>query len=65
LPSAAECARAEVEPFLRMTVAERLAILEELQRAADVLLAGRMPTPDPSDADFPLRWSDPSIGCPR
>ena len=65
LPTAAECARNEVEPFLRMTVAERLAVFEQLQRDGDALLAGRMPVRDPQDDDFGERWRDPTVGRPR
>jgi len=64
LPSAAECARAEVEPFLHMTIAERLAVFDALQRAGDQLLAGRMPVRDPADDDFAARWRDPAVGRP-
>ena len=64
LPSAAECARAEVEPFLRMTIAERLAVFDELQREADRMLAGKMPVRDPQDDDFAARWRDPAVGRP-
>lgn len=64
LPSATECARAEVEPFLRMTIAERLAVFEALQREVDRMLAGRMPVRDPQDDDFAARWRDPAVGRP-
>jgi len=65
LPTAEECARAEIEPFLDMTVAERLAVFDSLQRDADVLLAGRAPLRDPADDDWWRRWRDPSHGRPR
>lgn len=65
LPSAAECARAEVEPFLHMTIAERLAVFAELQREAERMLAGRIPVRDPAEADdFAARWRDPAVGRP-
>jgi len=47
-----------------MTPEERLAIFDELQRDADVVLAGRQPVRDPGDKDFWLRWRDPSYGRP-
>jgi hypothetical protein len=65
LPSAEECARAEIAPFLDMTVAERLAVFDSLQRDADEMLAGRMPLHDPADDDWWRRWRDPSYGRPR
>lgn len=65
LPSASESARAEVEPFIRMSVAERLAAFDALQRDADRVLAGRLPLDDPADADWWQRWRDPNYGRPR
>jgi hypothetical protein len=65
LPTAEECARAEVAPFLEMTVAERLAVFDSLQRDADRVLGGRMPARDPSDDDWWMRWRDPGVGRPR
>lgn len=65
LPSAEECARAEVEPYAHMSVAERIAVFDGLQRDADLVLAGRPPVRDPADDDWWLRWRDPSVGRPR
>lgn len=65
LPTAEECARREVEPYLRMSAAERLAIFDALQRDADLLLGDRPSVRDPAEAeDFARRWRDPSVGRP-
>ena len=65
LPSAAESARAEVAPFLDMTVEERLAIWARLQRSMDAVVRLNPPIDDPAARDFWRHWRDPMYGRSR
>jgi hypothetical protein len=65
LPTAAQCARAEVEPFLEMTPEERLATWAQLQRSMNEFVRSHPPIEDPQNRDFWHHWRDPAYGRPR
>jgi len=65
LPSAGECARTEVEPFLDMTPEDRLVVWSRPQRSMDALVRLNPPIEDPADSDFWRHWRDPAYGRPR
>jgi hypothetical protein len=65
LPTAAECARAEVEPFRDLTPAERLEWFVSLQKSMDAFVRLRTPSPDPGQNEFWRHWKDPQHGRPR
>jgi hypothetical protein len=63
-PTDEETAREAVRGTRDLSPPERIAALESLLRAMDVLLAGRLPVRPPADSSFWRHWKDPSLGRP-
>ena len=63
-PSHAASVREEVEPFRRMTPAERLRWFVRLQKSMDAFVRLHPPARDPAEDDFWKHWRDPSHGRP-
>jgi hypothetical protein len=63
VPDDREWGEAEARRYRHLTADERLAVLADLLRLTDELLAGRQPVADPG-LPFWRHWSDPHVGRP-